>query len=69
MLLSEIVGYFKGFLRCFKRLRLKEESNVDDLIEMGRQFHSFAPLNEKEFCALASLNLGRDRLSAVAWRV
>ena len=34
---------------------------------MGREFHSFAPLNEKEFCALASLNLGRDRLSVVAW--
>ena len=58
-----------GFFRCFKRLRLKEESDVDDLIEMGREFHSLAPLNEKIICALASLNLGRDRLSAVAWRV
>ena len=28
---------------------------------------SFAPLNEKEFCAVTSLNLGRDRWSAVAF--
>ena len=58
-----------GVLRCFKRLRLKEESDVDDLIEMGGEFHSFAPSNEKEFCAVASLNLGRHRWSAVAWPV
>ena len=61
--------FFTGFLRCFKTLRLKEESDVDDLIEMGREFHSFAPLNEKKFCAVSSLNLGRARRSAVAWRV
>ena len=48
---------------------MKEESDVDDLIEMGREFHSFAPLNEKEFCAVASLNVGRDRWSAVAWEI
>ena len=29
---------------------MKEESDVDDLIEMGRELHSFAPLNEKGLC-------------------
>ena len=39
---------------------------MDDLIEMGREFHSFAPLNERVLCFG---KFGRDRLSAVAYRV
>ena len=36
---------------------------------IGSEFHNFFPLKAKQFCAVASLNLGRGRWSAVARRV
>ena len=60
--MGRTASYCTGFLRL-TRLRLKEESDIDNFTAIASEFHSFAPLKAKEFCAVASKFRKREMVS------